>query len=282
MRGSRLAIPLRSHRIASRGRTWTGLVRRGSVAWRVGSEGALLLGGGRALILQVAHPQVAAGVVQHSNYREAPWRRLYRTIEVSSRIVFGERHQATEAGAGLRRVHRGVEGRDDRGKRYRALDPALLMWVHATLVDTSLLIYHRYVKRLREEEMARYYEEMKPVAEAYGIPGEKQPADWRAFRDYWDGMLLSGLEVTGTTRDVADSVLNPDLPLLAQAPAIPALQAIRLVTVGTLPESLREQLELPWGPLRERLLAASQTTIRRLLPLLPSPLRKFPAARRAA
>src|ERR687891_640349 len=146
MRGSRLAIPLSSHRSAGDGRTWTGPVRPGSVAWRVGSEGALLLGGGRALILQVAHPKVAAGVAQHSNYREAPWRRLYRTIEVTTRIVFGDERQSAQAAAGLRRRHQRVEGADDRGEPYRASDPELLMWVHATLIDSSLLIYHRYVR----------------------------------------------------------------------------------------------------------------------------------------
>jgi uncharacterized protein (DUF2236 family) len=76
--------------------------------------------------------------------------------------------------------------------------------------------------------------------------------------------------------------MNPDLPLIARAPAIPAVQAIRLVTAGTLPDSVRDELGLSWGPLRERLLDASSGTIRRLLPLLPSMLRQFPAARRAA
>ena len=253
-----------------------------SIAWRVGAEGALLLGGGRALILQVAHPQVAAGVTQHSNYREAPWRRLFRTIEITTRIVFGDEKSSAEAAARLNRVHRRVRGSDDRGRRYRALDPALLMWVYATLVDSSLLIYNRYVGRLSEGEMAVYYEQMKPVAEAYGIPREARPPDWPAFRDYWDEMLLSGLRITETARDVAESILKPDLPLLARPPALPAVEAIRLVTIGTLPESLREELGLSWGPLRERLLSASEGTIRHLLPLLPSPLRQFPAARRAA
>ena len=260
----------------------TGPVEPGSVAWRVGSEGVLLLGGGRALILQVAHPQVAAGVAQHSNYREAPWRRLYRTIEVTSRIVFGDRESSAEAAAGLREAHRRVHGRDDRGQSYRALDPELLMWVHATLVDTSLLIYDRYVRRLSEAEMALHYEQMMPVAEAYGIPLDRQPPDWAAFRDYWDEMLLSGLRITETTRDVADAVLSPDLPLLARPPALPAVRAFRLLTVGTLPRELRERLGLPWGLLRQRLLGASQATIRRLLPLLPALVRQFPAARRAA
>jgi uncharacterized protein (DUF2236 family) len=256
-------------------------VRPGSVAWRVGAEGVLLLGGGRALILQVAEPGVAAGVAQHSNYRQDAWRRLYRTIDVTSRIVFGDAGSSQEAAAGLRRRHERVRGRDDRGGPYRALDPELLMWVHATLLDTSLLVYDRYVRRLSEPERADYYEQMKPIAEAYGIPREHQPPDWTAFRSYWNEMLLGGLRVTETTRDVADAVLNPELPLAARPPAWPAVEALRLLTVGTLPESLRSELGLAWGPLRERLLGASQGTIRRLLPLLPGPLRKFPAARRA-
>jgi uncharacterized protein (DUF2236 family) len=248
----------------------------------VSREGALLLGGGRALILQVAHPQVAAGVAQHSNYRESPWRRLYRTIEVTTRIVFGDERESAEAAAALSRRHQRVVGRDDRGRGYRALDPELLMWVHATLIDSSLLIYHRYVRRLGEGEMALYYEQMKPVAEAYGIPREARPPDWVAFRDYWDEMLLSGLRVTETARDVAASVLKPDLPLLARPPALPAVEAMRLVTVGTLPVSLREELGLSWGPLRERLLSSSELAIRKLLPRLPRAIRSFPAARRAA
>ncbi len=260
----------------------TGPVRPGSVAWRVGGEGALLLGGGRALILQVAEPRVAAGVAQHSSYREAPWRRLYRTIEVTSTIVFGDAATSSEAAERLRRAHQRVEGRDDRGRRYRALDPDLLLWVYATLVDTSLLVYDRFVRRLSESERGLYYEQMKPVAAAYGIPADRVPPHLRAFRAYWKEMLQSGLRVTGTTRDVAASVLRPELPALARPAARPWVELLNLVTIGTLPAALREELGLPWSPRRERLLSASQGTIRRLLPLLPGLARRFPAARRAA
>jgi uncharacterized protein (DUF2236 family) len=257
-------------------------VAPGSVAWRVSSEGALLLGGGRALILQVAEPRVAAGVGSFSNYREAPWRRLYRTIDLTTRIVFGDARSSARAADRLRMVHARIRGRDDSGGRYPALDPDLLMWVQATLLDTSLLIYDRYVRRLRDRERAEYYEQMKPVGEAYGIPRAHQPPDWAAFREYFCSMLESGLRVTETTRDVADSVLNPELPMTARIPARPAVEAVRLLTVGTLPSALREELGLDWGPLRERLLGASQDTIRRLLRFTPGPLRQFPAARRAA
>jgi uncharacterized protein (DUF2236 family) len=247
----------------------------GSLTWRVNGEAVLLLGGGRALILQVAHPQVAAGVAEFSGYREDPWGRLYRTLEVTLKIVFGDPQASRAASEGLRRTHQRVAGRDDRGEPYRALDPDLLLWVHATLIDTSLTIYERYVAALTPRERSLYYEEMKALGAAYSIPGDAMPADYAAFRRYWASMLADGLRVTETTREVAGALLRPDLPRVAW----PAIEAIRLVTVETLPEPLRDELGLDWGHGRQRLLAASQLAIRRLLPALPALFRRFPQAR---
>ena len=248
----------------------------GSLTWRINGESVLLLGGGRALILQVAHPGVAAGVAQFSNYRSDPWRRLYRTLDTTLKIVFGEREVSATESARLRRVHERVRGTDDRGKPYSALDPDLLLWVHATLVDTSLTIYERYVRPLSAMELERYYEEMRRLGESYSIPADRMPSTYRGFRDYWESMLADGaLRVSDTTRDVADAVLRPDLSPLAW----PAIELVRLVTVGTLPACLRHELGLPWGPNRERALAVYQAAIRRLLPLLPALARRFPRAR---
>jgi uncharacterized protein (DUF2236 family) len=249
----------------------------GSLTWRVNSEAVLLLGGGRALILQVAQPQVAAGVGQFSDYRGDPWGRLIRTLDITLKIVFGDDETSRTASEQLRRRHERVRGRDDRGEEYQALDPRLLMWVHATLIDTSLLIYERYVGSLTEDERRRYYEEMKSLGEAYGIPRDRQPADWDAFRDYFDSMLADGLRVTDTLRDVTDAVLRPELPVVAR----PAVAPFRLVTVGLTPPALRDELGLPWGPNRERVLRASTAAIRGMMPLLPGLFRKFPPARQA-
>src|SRR5919199_1643452 len=127
----------------------------GSVTWRVNREGVLLVGGGAALVLQVAHPLVAAGVAQHSNYREDPWGRLYRTLDITTRIVFGSTRTAEGAAAQLREMHgriRGASasggGRYPAGTRYSARNPELVMWVHATLVRTSLDVYQLYVRPL--------------------------------------------------------------------------------------------------------------------------------------
>src|SRR2546430_4765331 len=87
-----------------------GLFGPETMTWRVNREGVLLLGGGRALILQVAHPLVAAGVAEHSNYRDDPWGRLYRTLDLTTKIVFGSTHTAEEAAARIRHVHKRVHG----------------------------------------------------------------------------------------------------------------------------------------------------------------------------
>lgn len=262
-----------------------GLFGPGSVTWRVNREGVLLLGGGAAVILQVAHPLVAAGVVHHSTYREDPWGRLYRTLDLTTRMVFGSRAVAGEASERLRNVHRRVRGTTDEpggrypaGTPYDANDPELAMWVHATLVDTSLQVYTRYVGRLTIAERRAYYEEQKLLGELFGVPRERQPATYADFYEYYEAMLASDrLAVTDALRDVADSVLRPPLPLVAR----PLVESVNLVTAGLLPASLRERLELPWGPARERAFGAQRVALRALVAILPRIAREFPPARSA-
>lgn len=262
-----------------------GLFGPGSLTWRVNREGVLLLGGGTALILQVAHPLVAAGVADHSSYREDPWGRLYRTLDLTTRMVFGDTATADEAAARIRDVHRRVRGvtreaggRYPAGTPYDANDPELLMWVHATLVDTSLLVYTRYVGPLTIVEQRRYYEEQMLLGERFGVPLERQPQSFAEFNEYYAGMLASDrIAVTAALRDVVGATLRPPLPLLAR----PLVESLNLATVGLLPASLRQELGLPWGPGRERLLAAQRTLLRALVAALPSFARDFPPARSA-
>src|ERR671933_953853 len=87
-----------------------GLFGPGTMTWKINREGVLLLGGGRALILQVAHPLVAAGVAEFSNYREDPWGRLYRTLDLTTKIVFGSMQTAHEAAQRIQNVHKRVHG----------------------------------------------------------------------------------------------------------------------------------------------------------------------------
>lgn len=258
----------------------TGLFGPGSSTWRVNREGVLLLGGGRALLLQVAHPLVAAGVAQHSNYREDPFGRLYRTLDTVTTIVFGPTPDARAAAARLHRVHTRVKGEADDGTPYLATDPDLIMWVHATLVDTSLLVYQTYIEALSLDERNRYYEEQKILGDAYGVPYDQQPATYADFNEYVDEMVHGGtLQVTDALRDVAAATMRPRLPV----PVVgrPAVEYFNLVTAALMPTWLREELGLPWGPTRARVHAAQRSVIRRLIPVLPSLLREFPPARSA-
>jgi uncharacterized protein (DUF2236 family) len=262
--------------------THDGLYGPDDVTWRVNREMVLLAGGGRALLLQVAHPLVAAGVAEHSSYREELWGRLYRTLDVTTQIVFGDAEASRQAARRLRATHGRVQGVADDGTRYEARDPELLLWVWATLVETSLRIYGRYVRPLSVVEVERYYAEQQRFGQATGIPPDRFPDTHADFVDYFDRMVAGELRVTNAARDVAESVLRPRVPLPLRPAAWPASGWLNLVTVGLLPPAVRERYGLEWGPRRAALLEASTAAIRRLLPLLPSLMREFPPARSAA
>jgi uncharacterized protein (DUF2236 family) len=262
-----------------------GLFGPDSVTWRVNREGVLLLGGGAALILQLSHPLVAAGVAEHSNYRDEPWARLFRTLDMTTKIMFGPTALAEDTAKKLRHVHglvRGetteAAGRFPAGTKYDARTPELLMWVHATLVHVSLDVYRRYVGPLTIAEQQRYYDEQMLAAEKFGIPREKQPATFAEFNDYFDAMLAGDdTAVTSALLDVVDATLNPPLPKVAR----PLVEALNLATIGLLPAGLRAELKLPWGPTRKRLFDASRVVLSRALPVLPRLFRELPPARNA-
>jgi uncharacterized protein (DUF2236 family) len=262
-----------------------GLFGPDSITWRVNREGVLLLGGGTAIILQLAHPLVAAGVAQHSNYRDEPWARLYRTLDMTTKIMFGPTALAEDTAKKLRHVHgliRGVTtesaGRFPAGTPYDSRTPDLRMWVHATLVHVSLDVYTRYVGALTIAEQRRYYDEQMLLAEQFGVPREHQPPTFAEFNGYFAEMLASDrTAATDALRDVVDATLNPPLPRVAR----PLVEALNLATVGMLPAGLRAELELPWGPGRRRLFDASRVLLSRALPVLPRLFREFPPARSA-
>jgi uncharacterized protein (DUF2236 family) len=257
--------------------SYDGMFGPETVTWEVGREAVLLLGGGRALILQIAHPLVAAGVERHSNYASDPWGRLYRTIDVTTRIAFGDRETSAAAAAALRRVHARVTGEAPDGTPYWANRPDLLLWVWATLFDTSLCVYRRYVGSLSRGEVERYYAEQTRFALACGVPDRAWPAGYDAFRDYFDATVEDVLHPSDDSRRIATAVRGGAVPLTLR----PVSTALNLATIGLLPPTLRERLGYEWGPGRQALLDASSFTLRRAIRLLPSPLRELPAARAA-
>jgi uncharacterized protein (DUF2236 family) len=239
---------------------------RDAVIRRVDAEGSILLGGGRALLLQLAHPSVAAGVADHSDFEGDPLRRLRGTLEATYTIVFGTDEAAEAVAQRVKRIHGHVTG-----PGYEANDPALLCWVNATLVDTAVTVYSALHGALTDDEKESYYQDSTYVAEALGCPRDAQPEDWAAFRRYWHE-TVAGLEVSDTARRLARSIFAPDLPWVAGPPVALA----RFLTVGTLPPSIRDQYGFRWRASDRMVLDAGTAVARRVVPLVPRPVRRLP------
>jgi uncharacterized protein (DUF2236 family) len=257
-----------------------------STIWKVSRESVLMLGGGRALLLQAAHPLALAGVIQHSDYQAGPWKRLERTMDAVWTAVYGEPHDAEQVGRRVRAIHERVHGRlatemgpFHAGTPYDARDPELLLWVHATIVDTALLIYRTYVGPLTAAEVESYYQDMKALARLFGTPDDAIPESYGDFLAWWRAMLASDVIcVTPEARMVAATVLKPPLPLLAW----PAWEVVKFATAGFLPGKLRRGYGFSWTPAHRALLAASAEGLRRgFMPLLPDVARGLPGARAA-
>jgi len=239
-----------------------------AVIRQVDAEGTILLGGGRALLLQLAHPKVAAGVADHSDFEGDPLRRLRGTLAATYTIVFGTDAAAEAVARRVRTIHDHVTG-----PGYAANDPALLCWVNATLVETAVAVYEAVHGPLSEDEKESYYQDSMHVAEVLGCPRAAQPANWLAFRHYWVE-TVAGLEVSPTARRLAESIFAPDLPWISGPPVALA----RFLTVGTLPPAIRDQYGFRWRTSDRLALDAGTAVARRLVPLVPRPVRRIPQA----
>jgi uncharacterized protein (DUF2236 family) len=245
-----------------------GLFDEDSVTRRINRENILLLGGGRALLMQLAHPKVAAGVDEHSDFRTHPIRRLRRTIRMTMAIVFGDRDTALAAARGVNQAHAHVQGAG-----YRALDPDLLLWVYATLADTALVTYEVFVKRLLPTEREEFHQEFKLLGELLGIPRDRFPDTVRDFDEYMKQMVASGpVVVDARARELAQQVMKPRVWLLPG----PAMIPLNLVTSGLLAPGLREQYGLAWGPRQQRAYRLAVAVVPRMIALTPPLLRVWP------
>jgi uncharacterized protein (DUF2236 family) len=254
-----------------------------SMFWRVNREMASLLAGGRALLMQVAHPKVAAGVAEHSHFKEDPLGRLYRTMNSMWSIVFDEMPGAKASLDRIKSVHGKVLGTvrlneaSFAGARYDALDPDLLLWVHATLIDSGLVAYDHFVEPLSPFAAAQYYQESKMLARLFDIPEQIVPASLAELQSYMNAMLSGNQIAVGpTARSLARDILYPPTWLLK-----PTGPFLRLMTAGLLPSGLREAYDLKWNKRRIKTFTLAVRTIRLLLPFVPRLLRVVPQARAA-
>lgn len=227
--------------------------------WRVnGQILALAAAGPRALLMQIAHPLIAEGVDQHSGFREDPRARLEATSQSYLRMVFGGERAARAEARRLRRIHATIRGpvtdeplRQAGVERYSALDPELMLWVHATLVESVLVGYLAWVAPLSEQDQATYYRESRWLGVAMGIPVSLIPENIEEFRAYMAGALSpSGpVHVTETGRRLATAVLHPRPSSFLLPPAaasrVPALFAAVVGKVDLVPAWLYEWLVWP-------------------------------------
>ena len=166
----------------------------------------MLFGGARAMLMQAAHPLVVAGANQTGMYERNPWKRLQRTLVLQYALTFGTRAEAHAAADRINDVHGRINGVDPvTGRRYDALDPELLLWVHACLVESALLFERWTVGALDAAGRQRFHEEQMLAAEMVRLPRERIPATVRSLEDYVGEMVGSGeLVVTDAARRVAE------------------------------------------------------------------------------
>jgi uncharacterized protein (DUF2236 family) len=256
-----------------------GLYGPASEAWALNREAMLLLGAGpRALLLQLAHPAVAAGVADHSDFRTDPWARLRGTLRSYLAIVYGTGSAARAEIRRLNALHKTITG-----PTYRARDPELSLWVHATLVDSTIVAADAWLEPLSRDRRARYYAETVPIGRAFGIPTRLLPADLDAFEVYLERMLApdGAVQVGALARELADVVLHPPLgPLVPALGGVPAGAYAWTLwpAVGLLPAPVRDAYGLSWG-VRERAVAAWLIAgWRAWRPILPAGFRQMPQA----
>jgi uncharacterized protein (DUF2236 family) len=250
----------------------------GNVTRRVNAERLALLGWGRAILLQLAHPLIAAGVYEHSAFRagtRVAASRLHATVQAMLSLTFGaddERDAALEA---IRTIHRRVHGHlavgvgpFPAGTPYSAEDPALVHWVHVTLLDSLPMVFELFVAPLDEADLDTYCEQAAWVAIALGARPGDVPRTWAALRTQLECAYKSGSIVVGPqAREMADAVVTPGLGRLFP----PAGWVNRLVTVGLLPPELRQQYGFAWTD-------RDQRQLDRLVPALRLMRRHAPGA----
>lgn len=254
----------------------------GSLTWRLMGDARGLLLAPMALVLQVAHPVVGAGVAEHSNFLSDPWGRLMRTINSTVRFTYGDDHTARTEAARLRLLHRSIRGTDPQGRRYSALDPSAYAWVHLTLAYFAVEVRRVFSRPLTEEEAELFYQEWRQVGLRLGVRNDRMPPDWEAFGVYFEEMVDHVLEVNEAVHQVLGATRHPPAPgrWVPRPLWYPMAQLAggveSLFTAGTLPPAFREAIGLRWTPLEEAEMLAAALMVRVAMDVTPPPFRYFP------
>jgi uncharacterized protein (DUF2236 family) len=252
-----------------------GIFGPASVTWRVDREAVIFLGAGRALLLQLAHPWVAAAIAEHSRTFADPIGRFHRTFNVVFTMVFGSRDHALAAARRLYQRHAGIvgtlpekAGAFDAGSAYRANEISALRWVHATLVDTALMVHDLILPPLSLEEREQYWAESRLYGALFGLTPDDLPADWASFVTYNDAMMQSDvLTVSSAAREVAAQIFTGGRPWLRPP------RWYRTITAQMLPERLRAEFGFTVDDHDSKAADRALNRIRRIYPKLPARIR---------
>lgn len=259
-----------------------------SLVWKHAGDNLQLLMAGTTIGLQVAHPIVGAGVGDHSVFKKDPWGRLKRTTEWGLRLLYGGPTKALQAGVELRDMHRDIKGADSQGRKYFALDPEAYAWVHMTtyytLVTTQKLFGE---KPFTAAEEAQLYREWLQQGRVMRIRAEDMPSDVAAFWIYFENMIANRLEDTEMVRYILDVSFSkvkkpPQLKFIPEAVWNSFYAGtgkwMRLAAVATMPQSLRDKLNLPFTAKDQKRFERFRRLVRASLPLIPLKLRYLPPA----
>ncbi|HEY6447679.1 MAG TPA: oxygenase MpaB family protein [Acidobacteriaceae bacterium] len=226
--------------------TRAGIFGPGSIVWQINRESAVFLGAGRAALLQIAHPWVAAALAQHSSLLGDPIARFHNTFRVVYTMVFGTLGQALTAARRLHTLHMGIQGELPEhvaawppGAHYEANEIDALRWVYATLVESAILAYE-WVLPLGANQREEYYQQSRIMAALFGIPAAALPADWSAFAAYTGEMMTrsGALGVSPASRSLAQAVLS------GAGSWIHPPRWYRALTAAWIPEPLRDAFGL--------------------------------------
>ena len=260
-----------------------GLYGPDSVTWRVHADPSMALAGLRALLLQAVHPLAMSGVEQHSDFRNDPWGRLFRTADYVAVTTYGTTEQAGRAGAKVRGVHRRLAGIEpESGTTYRVDDPELLRWVHCVEVESFLSTALRCGMRLSRADQDRYYDEQTTGAALVGLDSATVPGSVSQMAAYLRDMQ-SELRLTEAARRSVRFILWPPMPALVRlgTPARPAWVALATAAFAMLPRWARRIYGLPGLPTTDLAATAAGIAFRTGVLVVPEALRQGPHVKQA-
>jgi uncharacterized protein (DUF2236 family) len=256
------------------------LVGPDSVVWRYASDSRLYLSSLYPLVLQVAHPTVGAGVHDYSDFERRPWDRLMRTLDYVNLLVYGGL-DAAPAGRRLRELHKGFRGLRPDGRRYNALEPDAYAWVHGTLIAAYVHGHTQFGRRMRRDQIERFYREYRGLGRLIGVRERDLPADWASFERYFAQVCANELTRTESVDRVLRSIgraTPPPMPVpipaaVWRAARIPMGRALWLGGVGMIEPGLRRRLGIRFTGIDEAAFRTLGVLSRASEPIMPERLK---------